>query len=140
VTGWAGRWLGAWRTRLRVLERETCALPLACRDDRTPWYAKLAASAVVAYAASPIDLIPDVVPVVGLLDDVLIVPLGAVLVRPLIPARVMSECRVRAGSAAPSRPFRLAGGVAVLFVWGVLAYPGVRLLRQRLGPPCRASD
>ena len=117
-----------WRCRLRALKRDTYALVLACRDGRTPWYAKLTAAVVVAYAFSPIDLIPDFIPVLGLLDDLLLVPLGVVLVRRLVPAQVMSECRVRAESAAVPRALRLVAGAAVLLVWGVLAHLCFRLV------------
>ena len=105
VTGGFGRRVGAWRGRLRALKREAYALFLACRDRRTPWYAKLAAGVVVAYAFSPIDLIPDFIPVLGLLDDLYLVPLGVVLARRLIPADVLADCRVRE-TLRPSRERR----------------------------------
>ena len=127
-----GHRIGTWRDRLREVGREVDALLLACRDERTPWYAKLAAFAVLAYAVSPIDLIPDFIPVLGLLDDMLLVPLGVIAVGRLIPAEVLTECRTRAGANAASRPFRLAGGAAVLLIWGVLTYFGFRLVRHWL--------
>src|SRR5204862_989240 len=83
------------RARARGLKRDTYALYLACRDPRTPWYAKALAGAVVAYALSPIDLIPDFVPVFGYLDDLIIVPAGLVLARKLIPESVIAECQAR---------------------------------------------
>ena len=76
MRGRFGRRVQAWRGRLRALERETYALLLACRDGRTPWYAKLAAGAVVAYVFSPIDLIPDFIPVLGYADDALVVAIA----------------------------------------------------------------
>ncbi len=88
--------LRRWRGWARGLGRDTLALYLACRDPRTPWYAKLLAGCVAAYAVSPIDLIPDFVPVLGLLDDLVIVPLGILLVRRLVPAPVLDDCRRRA--------------------------------------------
>jgi uncharacterized membrane protein YkvA (DUF1232 family) len=69
---------------------------LACRDSRTPWYAKLVVGLVVAYALSPIDLIPDPIPVLGYLDDLILLPLGILLSRKLIPADVMEHCRRQA--------------------------------------------
>ena len=90
------RFIQVWKQRARALQREVHAVYLAMRDPRTPWYARLLAGAVVAYAFSPIDLIPDPIPVLGYLDDLLLVPLGIVLVLRLIPAEVMQECRQRA--------------------------------------------
>ncbi|MBN9523588.1 DUF1232 domain-containing protein, partial [bacterium] len=81
---------GTWRDRVRVLKRDAYALVLAYRDRRTPWYAKATALVVAAYAFSPIDLIPDFIPVLGLLDDLVLVPLGVVLVRRMVPADVGS--------------------------------------------------
>ena len=112
------------------MKRETSALLLACRDERTPWYAKLAAGLVVAYAFSPIDLIPDFIPVLGLLDDLVIVPFAVVLVRQLIPADVLADSRVRADSAS-EQGTRVGRGGAVLIVtlWvasASLAYALVR--------------
>ncbi|MBI5806217.1 DUF1232 domain-containing protein [candidate division TA06 bacterium] len=78
------------------LKKETYALYLAYRDPRVPWYAKVAAAATVAYAVSPIDLIPDFIPVLGYLDDLVLVPLGIALAIRLIPAEIMAECRQRA--------------------------------------------
>src|SRR4051794_16160281 len=78
-------WLGRWRRRVEGLHQEAYALYLACRDRRCPWYAKVLAACVVAYALSPIDLIPDFIPVLGLLDDLVLVPLGVLLVRRLVP-------------------------------------------------------
>lgn len=84
------------RQKAEDLKKETFALYLACRDPRVPWYAKAVASATVAYAVSPIDLIPDFIPVLGYLDDLLIVPLGIALSVKLIPAGIMAEYRQKA--------------------------------------------
>src|SRR3982074_1501778 len=84
------------KARARELKRETYVLYLAVKDPRTPWYAKAVAGAVVAYALSPIDLIPDFIPVIGYLDDLIVVPLGIALVIKLVPASVMVDCRDRA--------------------------------------------
>jgi uncharacterized membrane protein YkvA (DUF1232 family) len=91
------------RRRARHLKRETHALYLAVLDPRTPWYAKVIAAAVVAYALSPFDLIPDFVPVLGYLDDLIIVPLGITLALKLVPDQELLECRQRAQAAA-ARP------------------------------------
>jgi uncharacterized membrane protein YkvA (DUF1232 family) len=86
------------RTRLwaRTIKRDVRAIGLAARDPRVPWYAKLIAATVVAYALSPIDLIPDFIPVVGYLDDLVIVPAGILLTLRLIPADLLKEFRAQA--------------------------------------------
>jgi len=84
------------RQKAGDLKKETCALYLAYQDPRVPWYAKAVAAATVAYAVSPIDLIPDFIPVLGLLDDLLIVPLGIALSVKLIPSEILVECRQKA--------------------------------------------
>ena len=85
----------SWRDKARALKREALALSFACRDPRTPWYAKALGAAVLAYVLSPIDLVPDFIPVLGWLDDLILVPLGVLAVRALIPAGVLAECRER---------------------------------------------
>ena len=84
------------RIRAKQIKSETLALYLAYRDPRTPLHAKIFAACVVAYAFSPIDLIPDFIPVLGYLDDVILVPLGIVLAIKMIPHEVMEESRIRA--------------------------------------------
>jgi uncharacterized membrane protein YkvA (DUF1232 family) len=105
--------LKAWA---RNLKRDSHAIYLASRDPRVPWYAKALAMAVAAYALSPIDLIPDFIPVVGYLDDLVIVPLGIWLVVSLIPDEVMAECRAKA-DAVGQRPVSRAGMIAIIAVW-----------------------
>jgi uncharacterized membrane protein YkvA (DUF1232 family) len=100
----------------RGLKRDSLALYLAARDPRTPWYAKALAAAVAAYAFSPIDLIPDFIPVIGYLDDLVIVPLGIWLAISLTPDELMAEYRARADEAA-SRPSSKAGMVAIILLW-----------------------
>ena len=113
----------------RRVKRDTYALYLAARDPRTPWYAKVVAACVVAYAFSPIDLIPDFIPVLGYLDDVIVVPLGIVLALRLIPADVMAECRARAEATRPaSKPRDLIGAAVVVAIWLALAAVGARWL------------
>jgi uncharacterized membrane protein YkvA (DUF1232 family) len=106
----------------RDLKRDSHAVYLASRDPRVPWYAKAIAIAVAAYALSPIDLIPDFIPVIGYLDDLIIVPLGIWLVVSLIPGEVMAECRARAGEAG-QRPVSRTGMAAIVLIWtaGALA-------------------
>jgi uncharacterized membrane protein YkvA (DUF1232 family) len=92
------------------------AIARAVRDPRVPWYAKVAGACVVAYALSPIDLIPDFVPVLGYLDDLVLVPLGLMLVLRLIPAHVLVEHHA-AATATAERPVSRAGALAVIGVW-----------------------
>ena len=118
-----------WRERARALKREVAALALAVRDPRTPWTARLVASLVVAYAFSPIDLIPGFIPVLGLLDDLLLLPLGAALAIRLVPPVVLAEARERvAAGAGAGRPpnYRAAAGIVLL--WLALLVLGVRWL------------
>jgi uncharacterized membrane protein YkvA (DUF1232 family) len=118
------RTLEAWKGWARALKRDTYALYLACRDPRVPWYAKVLAAAVVAYAFSPIDLIPDFIPVLGYLDDLLLVPLGIALVLRLVPAPVMAECRTAAAArlaAGSQKPRAWIGAAVVVGVWVLLA-------------------
>ena len=113
-----------WRRRVQQLKVETYALYLAYRDPRTPWYAKLLAAGVAAYAVSPIDLIPDFIPVLGILDDLVIVSLGAALAVKMVPKEVMAECREKARNAMePSAPKRTRYLVAavVVAIWCLLA-------------------
>ena len=88
--------LDEWKRKARSIRRDVRALYLARHDSRIPWYARLLAIAIVAYALSPIDLIPDFIPVLGYLDDLVIVPLGIVLLVKMIPAQVLEEYRARA--------------------------------------------
>lgn len=100
----------------RRVKQDVHALYLASIDPRVPWYAKLLAIAVAGYALSPIDLIPDFVPVLGYLDDVIIVPLGILLAVRLIPPGIMAEHRMTA-AAAQQRPVSRAAGIAIAGIW-----------------------
>ena len=118
-----------WKERTRVLKAETYAVCLACRDPRTPWYARLLAACVVAYAFSPIDLIPDFVPVLGYLDDLILIPLGIAVVLKTIPPEVMAECRDRAAIAMTGgRPRNWIAAAAIVAVWILLAAGAVWLI------------
>ncbi len=99
----------------RALKRDVVALWLAARDPRVPWFAKVAAAVVAGYALSPIDLIPDFIPVLGYLDDLVIVPLGIIATVRLIEPAVMRDLRRKATEGA--RPISKAGLVGVLTVW-----------------------
>jgi uncharacterized membrane protein YkvA (DUF1232 family) len=118
-----------WSETARRLKREALVVYLACRHPRTPWYAKLLAGCVVAYAFSPIDLVPDFIPVLGYVDDALLVPLGVALVLRLLPADVVAECRAEA-SRRTSKPISRVGAVAVVLVWVGLAWLAWMVLRE----------
>jgi len=105
------------------------ALMLAASEPRVPWYAKVVAAVVAAYALSPIDLIPDFIPVIGYLDDLLLVPLGILLAVKLIPPPVMAELRAAAESYKV-KPKSLAGAAIVLTLWAVAVYFIARALSQ----------
>ncbi len=108
----------------RGLKRDIVALWIAARDPRVPWYAKMAAGAVAAYALSPIDIIPDFIPVFGYLDDLIIVPLGILMVVRLVPEDLMSEFREEA-ARREGKPKSLGGLLAMVVIW--LALVGVVL-------------
>lgn len=100
----------------RAIKRDVVALWIAARDPRVPWYAKAAAAAVAAYALSPLDLIPDFTPILGYLDDLLIVPLGILLAVKLIPAPLMTEFRA-AADEREGKPVSYAGMAAIVAIW-----------------------
>ena len=102
-------WAGA-------VKRDVIALWIAAHDRRTPWYAKVVAGLVVAYALSPIDLIPDFVPVLGYLDDLILVPLGIMIAVSLVPATLMAEFRAEA-ARREAQPSSRAGAVLVVMIW-----------------------
>ncbi len=109
-----------WRDRVRALKRDVIVIALAARDPRVPWYAKAVVACVVAYALSPIDLIPDFVPVLGLLDDLVLVPLGLLLAVRLIPPDILVEHR-EAAAALAERPVSRAGAAAIIAIWVLAA-------------------
>jgi uncharacterized membrane protein YkvA (DUF1232 family) len=104
------------KDRVRALKSDVHALYLAARDPCTPWYAKALALCVAGYALSPIDLIPDFIPVLGWLDDLVLVPLGIIIVVRMIPPDVMAEHRVTAALAA-SRPVSKVAAWLIVAIW-----------------------
>jgi uncharacterized membrane protein YkvA (DUF1232 family) len=114
------------RAAIHRLKTETYALYLAYRDPRTPWYARAWSALVVAYAFSPIDFIPDFIPVVGYLDDILLLPVGIWLALKMIPADVMADAR-RQAQTAPAQPTNRMAAAAIVAVWLLLAAGGVAL-------------
>ncbi len=123
--------LETWKQRARVLKREVYTLYLAYRDPRTPWYGKAFAALVVAYAFSPIDLIPDFIPVLGYLDDLVLVPLGVVLAVRMIPPAVMLDSRAKAEEVLRAgKPVSRVGAVIVGAIWITLAGLAIWLIAR----------
>lgn len=107
------------------LKAETLALYLAARDPRTPWYVRVLVAGIAAYALSPIDLIPDFLPVIGYLDDLVLLPMLIALAISLIPDHVLTACRVRARAALESRPPVSRGAAAlIILLWTACAALG----------------
>jgi uncharacterized membrane protein YkvA (DUF1232 family) len=133
-----GVWMGlrtkldTWKRRTQEIKVEAHAVYLASKDPRVPWHAKLLALFVIGYLFSPIDLIPDFIPVVGYLDDLLIVPAGLLIVMKLIPQEVLAEHREAArATALEKKPNRVAAGVIVA-IWVVFLLLSVHFIIHRL--------
>jgi len=118
--------LKRWARRLKV---EVHALYLAYKDPRVPWYARVFAAVVVGYAFSPIDLIPDPIPVLGYLDDLVLIPLGVALAIRMIPPQVLAECREEAREMT-DRPVSRVAAVVVVALWIALAALAVWLVAR----------
>jgi len=118
----------SWKEKAKRLGTEVHALSLALRDPRVPWYARALTLIVVAYALSPVDLIPDFIPVLGYADDLLLIPAGIYLTLKLIPREVMEECRQRAGSEPIPSKSKWVAAVVIIFIWLVVVYLVIRLI------------
>ena len=113
----------AWKTKAKALKREVYALSLATRHPRVPWYAKLFAAAIIGYALSPIDLIPDFIPVIGYLDDLVIIPAGIILLVKMIPVEVMEECKEKATlNHGHSKGKHWLAACIILLIWIISIY------------------
>lgn len=111
------------KTRVKDLQRDVTALWFAYRDPRTPWYAKLFTAVVVAYALSPVDLIPDFIPVLGYLDDFVLIPAGVALALKMIPAEVMADSREKAAlSLSEGNQTNWVVGGIIIAIWVVLLF------------------
>lgn len=115
----------------RKLKTEVYALYLAYKDPRVPWYARVFTAIVVGYAFSPIDLIPDPIPVLGYLDDIILVPLGIALAVRMIPPHVLTECREKARTLE-DKPVNKIAAVVVVAIWVFLAGLAVFLTYKAL--------
>ncbi len=122
-----------WKNKAGQLKYEIIALYWAYRDSRTPWYAKAFMAIVIGYALSPVDLIPDFIPVLGYLDDLIIVPAGIYLAIKMIPEGVFTECRKKARTERiDSKAKWVAAGIIIL-IWLVVIFFIVRFIWQALG-------
>ena len=122
-----------WQQRARRLRLETYTLYLAYQDPRTPWYARLFAVCVVGYAFSPLDLIPDFIPVLGYLDDLVLVPLGIAITLRMIPAPVLAECQARAREElSRDRPTSWWAAAIIIVLWLLLVVLVIALVVRSL--------
>lgn len=118
-----------WKQKARQLKVEVYALYLAYQDPRVSWAARIFTACVVAYAFSPIDLIPDFIPVIGYLDDLILIPLGVKIALSMIPAEVMAESRVQAQEMIrQGKPVNWVAAVLIVLVWVLLAVYTVNFL------------
>jgi uncharacterized membrane protein YkvA (DUF1232 family) len=125
--------LSGWRQRLHALKREALTVYFAARDPRLPWPVRLLALAIAAYALSPIDLIPDFIPVLGYLDDLILIPLGVALVVRLTPPDILADARAHAECVA-IRPVSVIAAVVIAAIWLLLlAAVGAWWWRRRQG-------
>ncbi len=114
--------MGMGRKRVKQLKQETYALYLAYRDPRVSWYARVWLAIVVGYAFSPIDLIPDFIPILGYLDDLILIPAGIWLALKLIPPQVLTECRARAQTElTQGGSIGQKAAASIIVVWIVFA-------------------
>jgi uncharacterized membrane protein YkvA (DUF1232 family) len=127
------QFIGTWKQRAREVQTEVYAIYLAYKDPRVPWYARVFAGCVVAYAFSPIDLIPDPIPVLGYLDDLVLIPLGVVLAVRMIPAPVLADCREQAKEVMKQgKPVNRAAAAVIIAIWVVLAVLAIVLVRRAI--------
>ena len=123
--------LKQWAKRLKT---ETYALYLAYKDPRVPWYAKTFTACVVGYAFSPIDLIPDPIPILGYLDDLVLIPVGIWLALRMIPAPVMAECREKARAIIKQgKPVNRVAAAVIIAIWIAVALFAIGLVIRWLG-------
>jgi uncharacterized membrane protein YkvA (DUF1232 family) len=110
------------------LKTEVYALYFALKDPRTPWYAKALVAVVIAYVLSPIDLIPDFIPVLGYIDDLILVPAGIYLAVKMIPREVLEECRQKAGSDKIPGQARWIAALIIILIWFLMLYFIIKII------------
>ena len=123
-------WLERLKARARRIKIEVFALALAARHPRTPWYAKLVLAGVVLYALTPVDLVPDFIPVIGLVDDLVFIGVAVALAVRLVPAPVLEECRARAELVTLNATQRRYAALLAIAVWGTIVVIATVLLYQ----------
>lgn len=122
-----------WKQKAKQLKREIHAIYLAMKDHRTPWYARVLAAVIVGYAFSPIDLIPDPIPVLGYLDDLVLLPLGILLLVKIIPPEVLVECRAKANAPDNTKkPKNWIAGSIIIAIWLCLIFVTARYIYQAI--------
>lgn len=122
--------LARWKQRAKLLTLEIRALSIAYLDPRVPWYAKVFMAVVIGYAISPIDLIPDFIPVLGYLDDLILLPLGIYLAVKMIPQGIMEECRAKAGIHTFSKRTKWLIAGLIILVWLLVIFLAVKFIWQ----------
>ena len=128
------KWLEGLKTRASAMKRDVAALALAYKDPRTPWYARVFSAVVIAYLLSPVDLIPDFIPILGYLDDLLLIPLGIAAAIRMIPPEVMVDARRRASQLDQAKsPLRYLFAALAVIVWLVILAVVVRAVWGMLG-------
>lgn len=120
--------LKSWKEKAKRLKTEIYALYLAYRDPRVPWYAKVFIAAIVGYALCPLDLIPDFIPVLGYIDDIILIPAGITLVLKMIPQDVLEECREKARSESFGKRGHWVAAVVIVLIWLVAIYVTVKII------------
>lgn len=121
--------IDSWKAKAKKLKSEVRVLYLAYKDPRTPWYAKAFAVFIIGYALSPIDLIPDFIPVLGYVDDLIIVPAGIALLMKMIPKEVLEEYRAKVQSMpSTGKPKSWIGATIIVLVWLVAIYLAVKII------------
>ncbi|SHF53488.1 Protein of unknown function [Caldanaerobius fijiensis DSM 17918] len=124
-------WKESWKQKAKKLKSEVVALYFAWKDPRMPWYAKLFSLIIVGYALSPIDLIPDFIPVLGYIDDLILIPLGVALAIKIIPPVVMADARKKA-SEVQTKPKVWIGAVIIIGVWILIVTAVVLFIFKKL--------
>lgn len=117
-----------WKEKAKQLKTDTYALYLAYKDPRVPWYAKVFIAVIVGYALSPIDLIPDFIPVLGYLDDLIVIPAGISLSLKMIPKEVLEECREKAKSEPISGKSKWVVAFTIVLIWLFVTYLVLRFV------------
>ena len=118
-----------WKQKSRQIKIEIYALYIAYRDPRVPWYAKAFVALVVGYAFSPIDLIPDFIPVLGYLDDLVLIPLGVFIALKMVPEKVMEDCRTRSKEVmSEKKPINRAAAIVIILIWLMLSVITIALV------------